>query len=256
MITEYPKLSKNQKAYYSSLKERKVRYETGLFIAEGEKIVNELSRSDFNVKAILLNDNPSKHSLQIAERFSSAEINYADSKQFNQICDAVTPQDIVAIVKIPELIPQKGNNFIALDGISDPGNMGTIIRTADWFGFAPIYLSKNCADPFSPKVVRASMGSLFRCNCYMIDNLAGYLAKEMTDYNIYGASLEGVFDIQNISPSRKFGLVFGSESHGISDEVNKVLTQKYKISGRGGAESLNVAVSVGISLNHFAKFIV
>lgn len=254
-MNEYPIITNNITSFISSLKDRKNRYSSRLFIAEGEKIADELSTSMLKTKYIIIKSNPSDRIIRLLKRFKTSDVYTANEKQFKKISDAVTPQDIIAVAEIPESPQQSNKSCIALDGINDPGNLGTIVRTADWFGFESIILSSNCVDPYSPKVVRSAMGSLFRMNIYVTDDLAGYLSGQLQGYSIFGATLDARSDMTIIKPTDRFCIVFGSESHGLSESVESVLTTKFKIAGRGKAESLNVAVSAGISMFHFSKYI-
>jgi TrmH family RNA methyltransferase len=138
---------------------------------------------------------------------------------------------------------------LVLDGVSDPGNLGTIIRVADWYGFKQVILSETCADQFNPKVISATMGSFVRVHCVRT-NLTEFLDEYQGP--IYGAFLEG----QNVhkTPFKHNGvLVMGSESHGISDEIAEFVTDKITIPAFGGAESLNVAMATGIIVDNIKR---
>jgi len=140
-----------------------------------------------------------------------------------------------------------------LDGVSDPGNVGTIIRTADWYGIKQVFLGAESADQFGLKVVRSSMGSVFRLKVLYKDNLAEFLKENFSDVDIFAADSKAKIPVEELKHNGKFGIVFVSESHGLSKELNDLVKDKYVLEGIGSSESLNVAVSAGISLHYFAK---
>ena len=146
-------LTKNDIKLIKSLKYRKHRVENNLFIIEGLKIINEFINSDWEVKKIFLtNDTDLKTNLNL---------NYISNSDLKRISFLKSPNKVLALVKIPKLIKNiKGKLIIALDGVQDPGNLGSIIRLADWFGVSNILCSKNCVDVYNPKVVQSTMGSI------------------------------------------------------------------------------------------------
>ena len=165
-------LSKSQIQLIQSLKQIKFRREHGLFVAEGPKIVEELPGSDIQVKAVYaleewLEENQGKF------EYIKAEINRVTSKELERISNLSTPNKVLAVCHIPERdteeISDEDGSVIALDGIRDPGNLGTIIRTADWFGVRHIICSEDCVDVYNPKVVQATMGSVSRVKVYYTD---------------------------------------------------------------------------------------
>ena len=167
--------------------------------------------------------------------------------------DLKLPSDVLAIVKIPEL--QKNFDFsgfnIALDNIKDPGNFGTIIRICDWFGIKNIYCSENTVDLYNPKVVQSTMGSISRVNVFYT-NLNRMISNLKDCVVVYGTVINGT-DIQECEISENSLIVFGNESHGISQEIINLTKEKITITKKGQAESLNVSVSVGIILNKFCN---
>lgn len=246
-------ITQRLKKLIRSLHQKQYRDHHSLFIAEGEKICAELLKSDYMAETIVFRDMPSSDVIDIVEAFTDkgVPINSAPKHLFDQMCEAKTPQGIIAVVnKKPSKINKKGS-FIILDSISDPGNVGTIIRTAEWFGIKQVFLTGDSADHFSPKAVRSSMGSIFRLNIHHIDTMGEFLEKNFPGVPIFGGSLEAKTNIDTLSPKGQYGIVFGSESHGISDTISKLVTEQFIIKGTGSADSLNVAVSVGITLFHF-----
>ncbi len=238
-----------------SLQQRKFRDQNNMFLAEGVKLCQELLHSDYETELIVIRDYPSADIVKLAEAFSEnmVPVYSAPKTQFDQITNTKTPQGIIAVVCKKENKVIEGKPFIALDAVSDPGNIGTIVRTAEWFGIPQIILGRDCADKYNTKAVRSSMGAIFKSSIISSLDLAGFIKDNFKGYKIYGASLDAKKVLTKLKHNENFGLVFGSEAHGISKEVQKVLTDRFKIEGPGNSESLNVAVAVGISLYHFSS---
>lgn len=174
--------------------------------------------------------------------------------ELERISGFKTPSQVLAVVdKKTEIIEEEtGNCVIALDEVRDPGNLGTIIRTAEWFGFQDILLSPGCVDPFNPKVLQASMGAFFRVNLKTIDLSAHLINLKNKGYRVIITSLDGENLFMQALPE-KIALVIGSESHGISDEIKALADLSVLIPGAGESESLNAAVAAGISMAHLYK---
>lgn len=256
MSLPYPRINPALKKYIRSLHRSSMRNETQSFLVEGVKLCEELLRSKFNTFLVVIRNAPNKESENIAQEFSSKGIDVfsAESSEFDSLCDAKTPQDIIAIAEYPTVnLTKKHNRIIVLDRVTDPGNVGTIIRTAEWFGFECIVLGEGCADRFNPKTVRSTMGSLFRLSVQEINDIQEYLHNVPSDYAILGAVLNGEKELSECSRPDKTVLVFGNESSGIKQSLLRHFTGTYRIKGYGEAESLNVAVAAGISMFHFAQ---
>ena len=243
-------LTKNTIKQIASLKQQKFRKELGLFVVEGRKMTEELLHSDFEIVGVyateaFLTDYPA---------FAQAET--VTEVQMQQMSGQDTPPGILSVVKIPQQdeIKTTSRLILALDGIANPGNMGTLIRTAEWFGIHDIVCSKDCVELWNPKVVQATMGSLFRVKVWESD-LAIYLHHAKDEgKSIYGALLEGenLFQMQ----AKPEGiLVIGSESHGIRADVLPCITHPVTIPRVGDSmtESLNAAVAGGILLAEMTK---
>jgi TrmH family RNA methyltransferase len=222
-------------------------------LVEGEKLCHELLASDFVPEVVVVKDMPSQEIVEMLEMFSERAIPiYTTPKHvFDQMTDAKSPQSIVSVVHKKPMVLDPTLPFVALDGVSDPGNVGTIVRTAEWFGIKQVILGNGTADIYNPKVVRSTMGSIFRMNYFETDDLHSLLKKQYAKFKIFGASIKSQNQLNSIKVPKNFGLVFGNESRGISEEVAKRLIGDFLIEGYGKAESLNVAVSVGIALYHF-----
>jgi len=241
-------ITKNQVKYIQSLGQKKSRDIENRFIAEGPKLVNELITAE-NCKIVQLlalkewiDENPSAS--------DHTEVIELSDMELEKISQLTTPNQVLAVIeKIqwkndPEI---KGNISLVLDTIQDPGNMGTIIRLADWFAIKNIFCTTECADVYSPKVVQASMGSISRVRVEYTDIES--LLIENNDVPIYAAVLDGS-DITKMEKISEGIIVIGNESKGINTEMLKLANVQITIQGKGKAESLNAAVATGIILSH------
>jgi TrmH family RNA methyltransferase len=238
-------LTKTQVQLVQSLQQKKFRQRYGLFAAAGQKVVNELLQSPWPVDQVYgLPDWVQANESLLRRRGIKALV--LSPKELERLSFQEQPDAVVALVRVPEApfhVPDQGW-ALALDGIRDPGNLGTLLRTAQWFGAAGVYLSPGCADRFNPKVVQASMGALFHIPSQILDPGEWPSHPERP---LWGADARGV-DLRQLRFPQQGILVVGSESHGISDEVAQRLNQRCRIAGSGQGESLNAAVAAGILL--------
>jgi len=240
-------ISKNEIKYIQSLSQKKTRDEEGMFIAEGTKMVNELLQSNIVVEKIYATEE------WIGEHRQQANIIKVQPEELKKISNQSTPNQVVALVEKKKLRSEpllKNKITLVLDGIQDPGNLGTIIRIADWFGVDQIVASTDTADLYNPKVVQSTMGSIIRANVWYKD-LEGWLNK--VDVEVYGALLNGkdIFSFQNISEGI---LIVGNEAKGIRENILPFVQHAVTIPKKGAAESLNAAVATGIILAHIIKW--
>ncbi len=238
-------ISKNRIRFINSLTQKKQRIENNRFIIEGEKMVNEAIQwipeliesvyvtSEFEYTS-------SNHSFEIEE---------INEKELKEISSLTTPNKALAICKIPENKNIDSPLILCLDGVQDPGNMGTILRLADWFGIKDVVCSKNTVDCYNPKVLQATMGAIFRVNVHYVD-LSNFLSE--TELPIYGALLDGENIFENHYECKGI-IVLGNEGNGISDEIKKHVQQAITIPRFGEAESLNVATAGAIILGAFYR---
>ena len=243
-------LTKNTIRQIASLRQQKFRKELGLFVVEGRKMTEELLRSDFETVGLYATE------AFLSDYPAFAEAETVSEMQMQQMSGQDTPPGILAVVRIPKQgeIKTSSRLVLALDGIANPGNMGTLIRTAEWFGIRDVVCSSDCVELWNPKVVQATMGSLFRVKVWETD-LVSYLQKAKAKGEaVYGALLEGenLFQMQT---KPKGILVIGSESHGIRPEVLQCITHPITIPRVGGSvtESLNAAVAGAILMAEMTK---
>jgi len=241
-------LGRSKIKYIQSLGQKKFRELEGTFIAEGPKVVEDLMESGTAIiKQLYAVKEWIKENKKLLVNTTVVEITDAELKRISQL---TTPNKVFAIVQQFEedSAPVIKNKItLALDGIQDPGNMGTLIRIADWFGIKQIICSKESADIYNPKVVQATMGSIARVKILYTD-LELWLA-DQEDVGIYAATLEG----KSITVMKKITegiIVIGNESKGINAAILKLATIKITIPKKGKAESLNAAVAAGIILSH------
>ena len=249
MIEHITSLKNPKVTTWKSLKDRKGRKETGCFLVEGRKMVEEAVASAFPVEAILVEaDRLGEFTLPAGLPAYSMP-----GHVLAAVCDTKTPQGIAAVVRMAE-VELHGMRLVAMDGVQDPGNVGTIIRTADAAGFDGVILSSQCADVFSPKVLRATMGSVFRMGIRVTDDLPGLLTQMVQEgASVLSSQLDGEPFYQRSPLNERFVLVIGSEGNGVTDEVKAIATHKVKLPMRGGAESLNAAVAAGIMMYELTR---
>ncbi|MCI0450409.1 MAG: RNA methyltransferase [Chlorobi bacterium] len=241
----------------ASLKQKKFRQLHKKFLIEGFHLVEECLSSSFNLERIILRNNVDlqKHAL-ILDKISKnkVKVDALPEKSFDKLTETENSQGIVGIVIKPEVNPNNelGNLIIALDRISDPGNLGTIIRTAYWFGVDSVLISNNSADVFNSKVIRASQGGIFHTKIFEDVNLNEKLSGlSQNGYNVYLFAPAAEKKLNDIRLSEKSVLVFGNEAEGISGELLNTGYEKVKIEGYSNCESINAAISCGIALYRF-----
>lgn len=220
-----------------SLREKKFRDEYGLFVVEGEKMVGEALASG----------------LEVVDMFRMEEIGEA---AMSRMSSCSSPSPVLAVVRKPRELPEinPGGLCLALDCVRDPGNMGTILRIADWFGADAVFVSEDSVETYNPKVVQSSMGSVFRVRT--VRSAIGKVCESFRSagFPVYGTFLDGD-DIYSSDLSREGLIVMGNESNGIGPAVASEVGVRLRIPsfGRSGAESLNVAVATAVTLSEFRR---
>lgn len=232
------------------LKENKNIKKYGLYLIEGRHLVEEAIEANV-VEEIIISENYEKFSL--IEAFSG-EITKVSNSVMKNISDTITSQGIIAICKVvnKELEINKYSKVLILDRIQDPGNLGTIIRTADAFDFDCIILGKETTSLYGQKVIRSTQGSNFHIDCF--DNVELVkLLDEMSGFNIFATSLKADKYIEQLnSISGKIAVVFGNEGAGVSEDILEKVNNLLKISMPGRAESLNVSIAAGIVMHYIS----
>ncbi|MGN6438564.1 MAG: TrmH family RNA methyltransferase [Agriterribacter sp.] len=246
-------LSKSRVKYIQSLYHKKFRDEAGVYIVEGPKVLAEFLHSApatiqelYCVKTWLNNHQ------SILNTIKPESITVVEEHELQKISALSTPNQVLAIV-----VKNPLKSFLATDGITlmldniqDPGNMGTIVRIADWFGIKNIVCSEDCVDIYNPKVIQSTMGSILRVNTIYQD--IEQTCRELTGVEIYAATLHGK-SLYALPPATKGLLLIGNESKGIKQSLLNYCTTQITIPRIGEAESLNAAVATGILLSHLTK---
>lgn len=232
-----------------ALHQKKFRASEGLFLVQGRKPVRELLASSLRVDTIYATDEAAE-----AMRLEHAVV--LPPHDLERMGTFEHGNEVVAVAQIPVqrpmLPPKAGELVLAFDGISDPGNLGTLLRIADWFGVHEVWCSADCVEAFNPKCVQASMGSLFRVGLSYGDLPAGLLGAVGADVSVYKAEASGQ-DVFTTPLARPAVLVFGSESHGLSDAVRHTPGISVAVPRYGSAESLNVAAAASALCMEFAR---
>jgi RNA methyltransferase, TrmH family len=251
-------LSKNKIKLIQSLNRKKDRDESGLFLVEGNKMVEEALRSEYQIETLVCTAQFADQHTEI--RSKAKELIEADRNSIQKASLLQNPQEALAIIIQPELnTPELNLNAelcLALDFIQDPGNLGTILRIADWFGIRTVICSENTVDVFNPKVVQASMGAIFRIKT-SYTNLEIFLTEaSKSRIPVYGTFMDG----NNIytEPLSKNGIVvLGNEGNGISDSISVLVNRRIAIptfsTNPNKAESLNVAIAASICCSEFRR---
>jgi len=237
-------LSKAQNKHIRSLTQQKFRDEYRLFTAEGNKIALEWLQSDWHIQTIVATAAWAETHRNVIARHPEAELHIIKETELASLSSLQSQNQVLLVVPIPgaKSIPKQKEWYLALDDIQDPGNMGTIIRIADWFGIKHIICTPGCVDVYNPKVVQSAMGGHLRVNTYTSD-LAAELP--LLKLPVYAATLDGE-RVYDAGAADAGVLVIGNESKGVSAAVLKLATKKITIPRKGGAESLNAGVSAGI----------
>lgn len=265
-------LTKSQTKYINSLKQKKNRESQGLFIAEGIKIVSALGGLNSSSSSIE-STNGGQEGIKIRAIYSSVnfqlsifnypiEVIRIKENELKKISSLTTPNEVLAICEIPKYkLDTKTLSkkiTLVLDTIQDPGNLGTIIRVADWFGIENIICSNDTVEVYNPKVVQATMGSIARVKVHhvQLEKFLSDVRRQMPDVRIFGAVLNGE-NLYEKNLSKEGMIVIGNESKGISDELLPFITDKIKIpsysNGATSAESLNAAIAAAIICSEFRR---
>ncbi len=228
----------------SKLKQKKHRDLTGNYLIEGIKLVKEALNNNADILKIYLIPSILKK-IEIPASIKIVEVN---EKVLNKISSQKNPEGIVAVVKKNDVLPNRSSKILVLDNIQNPGNLGTIIRTADAAGFDSVYCSSNCVDLYNDKTIRATMGSLFHIPVLINQDLSIVL-KDLKNksFEVIATVLDGEdLYLNRVIVPEKLALLFGNESHGIRNDLLDYCTKKIKLPIFGKAESLNVSVAAGI----------
>lgn len=234
--------------FIRSLKQQKFRKETGLHLIEGERLVSDALKSGADIQALLMDEDAEK-----SNAYDGIETIRVSRSVLESISDTKNPQHVLGVVRTPShtLSDIPDGFLLALDALQDPGNLGTILRSADAFGVTGVLLGEGCCEPFSPKAVRSSMGSCYHMPVVHCDLKAVLPKMKDNGYTFVCGHLKGSEETPVFDSGKRI-LIIGNEGNGVSDEIAS-LCSLYRLPMKGHAESLNAAVAASILLFQFSK---
>ena len=230
----------------------RARREEGAYVVEGLRMFREIPAGD--VREVYVTQDFYNKNESLCSTYKDLQV--VSDKVFEKIADTVTPQGVVAVVSMKETSLEdvlKGDFLLFLENIQDPGNLGTLFRTAEGAGVKGIIISKGSADIYNPKVIRSTMGSIFRMPYIYVDDIASVISKEASNMNIYAAALEGAKDYTTVSYTGRCGILIGNEGNGLKNETIKAAGKSVYIPMQGSVESLNASISGAILMYEAAR---
>ena len=241
------------KIWRSLNRSRAARIEAGAFLAEGEHMAGEAVKEN-KARALLIDERAREKFSALAESAKGVLVYYLAGHVMEAVCDAKTPQGVVAVCPYPAEEKIRGDLLVALDGVQDAGNVGTVLRTMDAAGYTCLLMDEKTADPYGPKALRASMGGVFRIPAVCCADLPGTLNRLAREgYAVVAGDLHGEDFYRRGPMGDKICVVIGNEGQGVSPAVLAAATHRYKIPIVGGAESLNAAVAGAIMMYDFLR---
>ncbi len=228
-----------------ALQQKKFRNESGCFVVEGRKGVEEGLKSSHGLHSVYTTD--------ADWALTHAQSIVVNAREMEQMSGLNTPSSHLAVFEQRSYLPdwQKKSSLLVLDGIADPGNMGTIIRTAEWFGIDCIVCTPDCVELYNPKVVQATMGSVFRMGVTMLTEDQIRKDLEANEFYVIAADLQGT-NIYSFDFNQKVAMVIGSESHGVRPAMRSLINEFVTIPGKGAAESLNASVAAAVFMSQWS----
>ena len=246
-------ITNNEIKLLKSLSQKKYRYQHKQFVVEGLRIIEELIKSNQKPLRIWTTKDFLSDNSEFKKKITQFNYDIIHEKYFSQILDTKNPQHIMALlpINLPATpLTLSGQNILILDGVADPGNMGSLLRSAAWYGINTVICSDQCVDIYNPKVIRSGMGAHFYILNIMNVNLINIIdTLKKQKYNIISATLDGISYKEMNIMDHPWGLILGSEAHGISNDLDHLIDQKISIPTSGHIESLNVAVAGSILLD-------
>lgn len=240
---------KNEKVKaWKKLYKRKERNNSKTFLIEGFHLLEEAFKSNWEIQEIVIEEN-----VKLPNWATAYPVEYVNENVFAHISQTETPQGILAVVKMKEDKGHKGNAVLVIDAIQDPGNLGTIIRTADAAGMSGIILGEGTVDLYNDKVIRATQGSIFHIPVYHGKLEEELLSLKQSGFTIWATALEQAVNYNDIVPKEKVAIILGNEGAGIQPQFIKMADQVVKIPIYGKAESLNVSIAAGILMYHLKR---
>ena len=244
--------------HIKKLKEKKYRNEYNEYIVEGAKIIGEAIKENAKIKQIIICDGCEKDELierHLKYELAKFDCIYVPQNIFKMLTDVENPQGVLAVIEKSNLdgaIHIHEDIIVALDDVQDPGNVGTILRTIDSVGLKQVLVSKGTADVYNSKVIRSTMGAIFRVNVIECEDLKQTLKALKEDFKVTVTSLDAKKSIYDIDYNKRV-IVVGNEANGVSKDIQKLATEKVIIPMLGNTESLNVSIATGVILYEYVR---
>ena len=233
------------------INDKKERQSQDVYVAEGKTLLTELP-SSCPVSCFFLKSSLGSDGKKFSDKFPEAEIVVLSDDVFDTVSDTVSPSGVIAVIKRVHSHSIEGDTVVLMDGVSDAGNVGSIIRTASARGIKTVICVHSCADPFSPKAVRASMGGIFKVNAW--EEYAEKALELLKDYRLIALDMNGVDIGKYETQAKRIVIAVGNEAHGLSDEIRKRADDVVSLPmEEGGVESLNASVAAGIAMYMIKK---
>ena len=247
-------ISKSEIKKIRSLNTKKGRDLHRLIVIEGKRLIEQVLESNYNIDKVWTTEEFNSKNPNLIKKLSKTHTDLISIQDLNKITTTQNSSGIIGVMKPPTgNIQNMDERIIILDNIADPGNLGTILRTANWFGVSNILLSEGCVDPYNPKVVRSAMGAHFSMNIASVRIDQGIKELQKNNFEIIAADLNTDNSIKDLKvTSDQWALLMGSEAHGLSESISSMADYKIKIPQVGEIESLNVSVACGIFLYHIS----
>lgn len=233
---------------WRKLHTKKYRNQMQCFLIEGFHLIEEACKSGWKITTIIVQE-----AIETPSEWSDLPIISVSKEVFDSVSQTQTPQGVVAVVQMKMIEKRPTGPVLLLDGLQDPGNVGTIIRTADAVGASEIYVGKGTVDLYNDKVIRATQGSLFHIRMEQVDMKEAMVTLKQAGYTIWASALQHAVALPNAQFTQKDALIVGNEGAGIQDETLAIADEFVKIPIYGEAESLNVSVATGILLYAMVK---
>lgn len=250
MMTMITSVQNKMVKEWKKLHKRKYRYEQRRFLVEGFHLIEEAFESDWDIEMVIV-----QNGVDAPDWMGDDGISVVSERVFKEITQTESPQGIAAIIQMKQLPNQRENHVLLIDAVQDPGNLGTIIRTADAAGFSSVCLGTGTVDPFNEKVIRASQGSIFHIPIYSA-NLSEEIEKlKAKSFTIFASALQRAKHYLDVEYNEKTALIVGNEGAGIQEELLQLADEVIKIPIYGKAESLNVSVAAGILMYQMRNYL-
>lgn len=230
---------------WKKLHQKKERLKTGSFLVEGYHLIEEAQKSNWDIRAIIMLEGA-----EVPAWCEKEKVTVVSTPVFEQIAQTETPQGIIAVVAMNEMRAVTGHQVLLIDRVQDPGNLGTMIRTADAAGFSAVILGEGTVDPYNDKVIRSTQGSIFHIPVYQENLHEKVSALKKDGFSVWAAALEGAKMYDDVVGAEKTALIVGNEGAGIDESLLQEADTIVKIPIYGQAESLNVSIAAGILMYH------